>query len=296
MPTGLHRALPVYIIGDSHALPYRNLIFRDKWTGQWIVVRSRYISGLTAHDFFNSKTGEFLPQILETLEYEGLVRDERATHLSKDEIDFAIAQATGQPVTPPLLMFVVGDIDVRSILLPMLAEHYDFVPPLDLPYPVSEKPLMPWDVVAETIEQRLRPFINGLKQLRESGFNRLYVQSVVPPTQDEARVKVVQGRISCPVLVRTKLVAAFNHVLATEVKSMGATIVDIWPQVTEGGYLKKEYELDGVHLPPRAAQMHVEQLLEHAINFPWESVNHVRYEMFYRMACNLPLFPREAIR
>ena len=38
--------------------------------------------------------------------------------------------------------------------------------------------------------------------------------------------------------------------------------------------------------------MQLEQLLEHAINSRGKSVNHVRYEMFYRMACGLaPIEP-----
>jgi hypothetical protein len=286
MSSNAIKALPVYVIGDSHALPYRNLIFRDKWTGQWVVVRSKYISGLTTSDFFDPKRGEFLPPIIDTLEYEGLVRNGCATHLSNDEVDLAIAKAMNQPVTPPLLFFSVGDIDIRAIILPMLGDQFDFVAPFELPYPVLDKPLIPWDVILETIERRMRPFIKGLAQLREAGFNRIYVQSVVPPTRHEERVRVLHG-LNCPVSVRTKLVAAFNYLLRIEVESAGAAIVDIWPQVTERGYLKAEYELDGVHLPPVAAQMNVEKLLEHAINRPWESVNYPRHEAFYRMACNL---------
>jgi hypothetical protein len=281
------RALPIFVIGDSHALPYKNLLFRDKWTGQWVSVRSKYISGLTAHDFFNVATGEFLPSIIDCLEYEGLIREGGATHLSKQEIDFSIAKASGLPITPPLIMFAAGDIDIRGTLLPMLADQYDFVPPFDLPYPLLDRQIIAWDLLAEVIERRLSPFIEGLKQLRMAGFNRLYLQKVVPPTADENRVMQLHG-IDCPLSVRTKLVASFNHILAEKAKAISVTMIDIWPKVTtREGYLSPDYELDGVHLPPSAARMQVEQLLEHAINCPWESVNHVRYEMFYRMACGL---------
>jgi hypothetical protein len=261
------------------------MLFQDKWTGQWVTVRSKYISGLTAHDFFNLETQEFLPSVIECLEYEGLIRDGAATHLSKDEIDFSIARATGLPVTPPLTMLTVGDIDIRGILLPMLRDRYDFVPPFELPYPLLDRQLVPWDMIAEGIELRLSPFVEGLRQLRIAGFNRTYMQLVVPPTADEDRIKQLHG-FSCPLSVRTKLVASFNHILAERMKAIDVPVIDIWPHVTGGdGYLLREYELDGVHLPLRAARMQLEQLLEHAINCPWESVNHVRYEMFYRMAC-----------
>lgn len=281
------RALPVFVIGDSHALPYRNMLFRDMWTGQWVTVRSKYISGLTAYDFFDSETQEFLPAVIEYLEYEGLTRDGAATHLSMDEVDFSIARAAGLPVTPPLIMFTVGDIDIRGVLLPMLGDQYDFVPPFELPYPLLDRQIIPWDMIAELIERRLSPFVEGLRQLRVAGFNRIYVQLVVPPTTDEDRIRKVHG-ISCPLAVRSKLVASFNRILAERMKAIEVPIVDIWPQVTgNDGYLLREYELDGVHLPPSAAKMQLEQLLEHAINCPWESVNHVRYKMFYRIACGL---------
>jgi lysophospholipase L1-like esterase len=280
-------ALPIFVIGDSHALPFKNMFFRDRWTGQWVTVRSKYISGLTAHDFFNPETREFSSSVIACLEYEGLIRDGGATHLSKNEIDFSIAQASGLPVTPPLMMFTVGDIDVRGTLLPMFGDQYDFVPPFESPYPLLDRRIVLWDAIAEVIERRLRPFIEGLKQLQIAGFNRLYVQLVVPPTANEDRIKQLHG-IHCPLSVRAKLVTAFNRILTQEVKAIGVTIIDIWPQVTgSDGYLSRDYELDGVHLPPKAARMQLEQLLDHAINCPWESVNHVRYEMFYRMACGL---------
>jgi lysophospholipase L1-like esterase len=280
-------ALPIFVIGDSHALPFKNMFFRDKWTGQWVTVRSKYISGLTAHEFFNPKTQEFLSSVIACLEYEGLIRDGGATHLSKTEIDFSIARASGLPVTPPLIMFTVGDIDIRGTLLPMFGDQYDFVPPFESPYPLLDRQIVPWDMIAEVIERRLRPFIEGLKQLKIAGFNRLYVQLIVPPTANEDRIRQLHG-INCPLSVRTKLVSSFNRILSEAMEAIGVTIIDIWPQVTgNDGYLSPDYELDGVHLPPKAARMQLEQLLEHAINCPWESVNHVRYEMFYRMACGL---------
>jgi lysophospholipase L1-like esterase len=281
------RALPLYVIGDSHSLPYKNMLFPDKWTGQWIITRSKYIAGLTAHDFFNLEAQEFLPSIIECLEYEGLIRDGSATHLSKDEIDFSIAKASGLPITPPLMLFTLGDIDIRGVLLRMFSDKYDFVPPFDLPYPLLDRPIIPWDVIAEIIEERLAPLVEGLKQLRIAGFNRIYVQLVVPPTTDENRSSEING-ISCPLPVRTKLVASFNRLLAERVNALDVPVIDIWPQITgKDGYLLHDYELDGVHLAPRAAKMHLEQVLEHAINRAWESVNHVRHEMFYRMACGL---------
>jgi lysophospholipase L1-like esterase len=289
MDTATETLLPVYVIGDSHALPYRNLIFRDRSTAQWVLARSKYVSGLTANDFFKPDTQEFHPEVISFLEYEGLVRNGRATHLSRDEIDFAIAKATGLPVAPPLILFTLGDIDIRLFPMAMLRDEYDFVPPFETAMPLLDKPLVPWDAIADVISQRISPFIAGLRRLRECGFNRIYVQSVVPPTRNEARIKEMHG-YECPVTVRTKLVEAYNKRIAQECEAIGVTIVDQWPQMTENGYLHPALELDGVHMPPSAARWHLEAMLDHAINCQWFAVNHVHYDMYYRLACGLNPF------
>ena len=123
--TEFETVLPVYVVGDSHSLPYRNMVFREKWTGAWVMARTKYIPGLTAYDFFNTATGEFHPDFIAFLEYEGLVRAGRATHLSADEVDFAIAKAAGRPVRPPLIMITIGEIDVRGPILQLLKDTHD---------------------------------------------------------------------------------------------------------------------------------------------------------------------------
>jgi lysophospholipase L1-like esterase len=282
-------ALPVYVIGDSHALPYRNLMFRERWAERWIAVHARYVSGLTAHDLIEIETSDFHPGIIQFLEYEGLVRNGNATHLSAEEIDFSIAKATGQSVKPPLILFTVGDIDIRAAILPCLRDAYDFIPPFETGLPELNLPLVPWDVIGDMIRRRIAPMVVALEQLLRAGFNRLYVQAVVPPTRDEARVKQLQG-YACPVSVRTKLVMAFNQHLAAECGRIGVKFLDLWAKLTEAGYLRADLEVDGVHMPPCVARWFVDAMLEDAINCQWFAVNHARYELYYREACGLSHF------
>jgi hypothetical protein len=187
--TEVETVLPVYIVGDSHSLPYRNMVFREKWNGAWVMARTKYIPGFTAHEFFNPSTGDFHPELIQFLEYEGLVRAGRATHLSMDEVDFSIANAVAQAVRPPLIMIAVGEIDVRGPIMRLLKDTHDFVPPFPTSLPLLDKPLVPWDVIEEAIDERLAPFIAGLQQLTAAGFRRIYVQSVVPPTRKEERIR-----------------------------------------------------------------------------------------------------------
>ncbi|WP_315806695.1 MULTISPECIES: hypothetical protein [unclassified Bradyrhizobium] len=289
METEIETVLPVYIVGDSHSLPYRNMVFRERWTGSWVMARTRYVPGLTAHDFFNPATGEFHPEFIAFLEYEGLVRAGRATHLSTDEVDFAIAKAAGQPMRPPLIMITLGEIDVRGPILQLLKDTHDFVPPFPTTMPLLDKPLVPWDLIEETIEARLGPFIAGLQQLVAAGFRRVYVQSVVPPTRQEARVRQLQS-YDCPVTVRTKLVQAFNWKLGSKVRSLNLVMLDRWSDLTENDLLRPEYDFDGVHLPPKGARLLLEALIDDAIDSRGLLANHPRYELYYRMACGLDPF------
>jgi len=281
--------LPVYIVGDSHSLPYRNMVFREKWTGAWVMARSKYIPSLTAHDFFDPTTGDFHSEFIGFLEYEGLVRAGRATHLSMNEVDFAIAKAAGQPVRPPLILVAVGEIDVRGPIMRVLKNTHDFVPPFATSLPLLDKPLVPWDVIEEAIEERLGPFVAGLQQLIAAGFKRIYVQSVVPPTRKEERIRELQ-RYDCPVTVRTKLVQAFNWKMAAKIRSINLTMLDNWSDLTDGGLLRPEFDFDGVHLPPKGARIYLEALIDDAINPRGLVANHPRHELYYRLACGLDPF------
>lgn len=289
MNTEIETILPVYIVGDSHSLPYRNMVFREKWTGAWVMAHTKYIPGATARDFYNPATAEFHPDFIAFLEYEGLVRNGRATHLSMDEVDFAIAKAVGQAVTPPLIMIAVGEIDVRGPIMQLLQDDYDFVPPFETALPLRDKPLVPWDLIDEAIETRIGPYIAGLEQLVKAGFKRVYVQSVVPPTRQEARIRELQ-RYDCPVSVRTKLVQAFNWKLGQKVRSLNLVMIDRWSDLTEGDLLRPEFDFDGVHLPPKGARLLLEALIEDATDSRGLVANHPRYELYYRMACGLDPF------
>lgn len=289
MDTELEAVLPVYIVGDSHSLPYRNMMFRERWTGAWVMARTKYIPGATAQEFYNPATGEFHPDVIAFLEYEGLVRNGRATHLSMDEVDFSIAKAVGQAVRPPLIMITVGEIDVRGPILQLLKDTHDFVPPFATTLPLLDKPLVPWDLIDEAIEARLGPFVAGLEQLTRAGFKRVYVQSVVPPTRQEARIRELQS-YDCPVSVRTKLVQAFNWKLAQKVRSVNLFMIDRWSDLTDGDLLRPEFDFDGVHLPPKGARLLLETLIDHAIDSRGLVANHPRYELYYRMACGLDPF------
>jgi lysophospholipase L1-like esterase len=131
--------------------------------------------------------------------------------------------------------------------------------------------------------------IAGLQQLMAAGFKRIYVQSVVPPTRKEERIRELQS-YDCPVSVRTKLVQAFNGKLASKIRSINLTPLDKWQDLTEGELLRPEFDFDGVHLPPKGAQIYLKALIDDAINSRGRVANHPRHELYYRIACGLKPF------
>ncbi|HEX2548891.1 MAG TPA: hypothetical protein VHM20_03615, partial [Gammaproteobacteria bacterium] len=295
MENYFQQTLPIYVFGDSHVLPLKNCIFKDELTDKWIVTKSKYISGLTAHDFYNIKNEEFHSEFINALEYEGLIRNNKACHLSYEEIDFNIFKASNQPVISPLIFLTMGDIDIRLIILPMFKDKFDFIPPFFNPYPKSNKPNLLWDMVADTMNTRIKPFIEGIKSLKTAGFNRIYVQLISPPTMDEENFHKRHG-YECPFNIRYKVVYAFNKLLSEQCSVLGVNVIDVWPYVTDNDYLKPDLEFDGVHLPSHAALLNLNLLLKHAINHQWESVNYIRHELYYRMACNTNVFEKSENR
>jgi hypothetical protein len=90
--------------------------------------------------------------------------------------------------------------------------------------------------------------------------------------------------------VRTKLVQTFNWKLADKVRSINLTALDTWPDLTEGGLLRPEFDFDGVHLAPKGARIYLDALIDDAINSRGRVANHPRHELYYRIACGLKPF------
>ncbi|HEX4609505.1 MAG TPA: hypothetical protein VH092_15005, partial [Urbifossiella sp.] len=281
--------VPVYVIGDSHALAFSRLTFDEEVTGATFGTRAKYIpSGFTGQAFW-SEGGGLNPDLIAALEYEGLLREGRALHFSTaDQIDLAIALATEQPQAPPVLIITCGDIDVRAAILPLLKEERDFIPADPTRYPHTDRPLLPFDLVRRAVADRADPLVRGVLRLQAVGFTRTYLHGVVPPTTDDDRFRHLHG-YDCPAATRYKAARAFNDYLAAECGKSGIPFIDVWPETTTPeGYLRPEYELDGVHLPREAARITLHKVLEHALGRTYLAANYPRYDLFYRRCLGRP--------
>ncbi len=280
----LQTVVPIYVIGDSHVLAYSHLTCTEQRTGGTVATRVKYIpSGFTGYTFFQAGTG--LPaELVEALEYESLLRNGRAVHLSMDRIDLAISSSTERPQGTPLIVLSCGDIDVRGALLTLLKDERDFIPPQDSPYPHSGKPLLPFDFCQRLVEERMNPLLDGVQKMRALGFTRTYLHCIVPPTTNDKRFRDIHG-FDCPATTRYKAARIFNDYLAVECKKRSIPFIDIWQETTRDGYLRPEYELDGVHLTREATRISLQLLVDNVFNYSWLGVNYRRYELYYHRCC-----------
>jgi hypothetical protein len=272
---------PIYIVGDSHALGFKNLLVRDSFAANDYGTVARYISGLSAADFFAG--GALHAKVATYLEGEEVCRDGKPAHLLVEEKDLAIAYAAGRPQVAPLLLIMCGDIDLRGAFLPHLKNDHDLILPFDNPYSTTGKSPMPFDIARRMAAERLDVLLAGIHSLHNSGLVRTYLHTVPPPTLDDARFREIHG-FDCPPPTRYKAAALYNHYLKERCAQMGIPIIDVWPEVTENGYLKPEFELDGVHLNKRGNLITLRKLVDHALSNTHSIKNSARYELLHQLA------------
>jgi hypothetical protein len=277
----IDRPLRLYVVGDSHCLPLRDLIVSDSFTERTYMVFSKYVVGQTASDM--SKGGKVSREFLAAIESEEILRDGHFTFSSLQKNDLAVSFAAGEAALAPLLVISAGDIDLRAGLLPKLSDRYDILLPFKTPYGArKDSQIMPYAVVSKIARAALQPLGDAVEHLTQMGLSRALVLPIVPPTVDQRRFEALHG-FACPVETRYKATVAFNRTLAEICAASGATFLDIWPEyLDENGYLRPEFELDGVHLNRSASMITVRRIIEAALGKPF-SVNNRRYELAHRL-------------
>lgn len=276
------RPTPVFVIGDSHTLPYRDQLMRDPQTGKLYIGVARYIPGLRASDFTNDD-GEIAPAIIEALASAYLTdRDCNPTFTSFERSELANTFAMGMSGTIPIVIFSAGDIDARSHLTRLLGGRFDVLIPGSTEFPRSKNPtILPLSIIAERAERMIAPLVRGLEQLRERGFSRLFLLLAPPPSADDRTFEVVQG-FFCPLSTRFKVATLFNQLLRRAAENAGIRVIDLWPHVIESPMqVGRQYFLDGVHLNRLAATRAVEIAVRTATEDSESGLNARRYELLH---------------
>ncbi len=283
----------IHVIGDSHALPLRDLSFRESFTQRDYMVVGQYIVGCTASEMFPNAA---LPQsFLDALAAQQLIRQGRFSHDSLEQADLATSFAAGESGCPPILAITAGDIDLRAHFLSKLKDDYDLILPFEHAYKDRiGTAIMPFDVAQRLAEEAFDPLEKAILALREMGLQRAMVLALPPPTMQQSRFDALHG-FSCSADTRYKATLLFNRVLAGVCADVGATFIDIWPSVLDdAGHLRPEFELDGVHLNRQAALITAEKMLGARISESQVCLNHKRYELVQRLSATAAVRPLTA--
>ncbi|WP_332851639.1 hypothetical protein [Duganella sp. S19_KUP01_CR8] len=266
---------PIHVIGESHTLIFRNLLFRASGGEQLFQTRIRYLPHVLAQNFCDPAVRAFHQDLLEAFRAEELLRpDLSPAHHSLDGATISGAWMEKRAIVAPAVVLCIGDLDIHH-LLGQFAD-YDFELPGDQHYGVdrSKRPIA-HATIRSQMEKLLSPFTEGLRLLRGFGFTRMLVHCLPPRTVDDAATlrwtKVHKS-------VRAKLTVIANQFLARECAAIGVPFIDVWPELCKDGYLLPEYDLDGTHLTVAAAQVSLDKIVASLHQHTWDAHNIARYQ------------------
>lgn len=263
------RPTPVHVFGDSHCLIFADLLFYEsRFFHRHFITQAHYLPGFCA-SAFSAGNEQLHAGLIQAMVAAGLLNGAlQPVHVADGELARAEIRAGGRGRPAPILLFCLGDIDVRSIFLKQLGPRVDFrlpfLPP-ESPFAVDHSAFpgiqpIPYKLVLQMIEKLVQPLFYGFYLLRSIGFRKLFLHSLPPQTLSDADFVRING-FAAPLSLRYKATLAFNQVLRTRCAEQRVGFVDIWPSVTEHDQLRPEYGLDQVHLNRRAAELSVATLL-----------------------------------
>jgi hypothetical protein len=261
-------ATPVTFIGDSHTLAYADRVFRDA-AGELVVTRSNYCRGITASAFVDA-AGNLNADVVQALLAAGYV--ERlptgltARHRASDLHSVQVGIAMQRPRTSPILVFSIGDLDLKFGFIKEFATS-DFELPASYgfdptPFPTDAvRERVPFALAASFVRRLLAPYFRGLVLLARLGFEHLCLHALPPQALDDDAFERING-FRAPARLRYKATRLFNAVLREFVRDYPEFgFVDTWERVTTNGVVDAAFHLDDSHLNRRGALLAVEDVL-----------------------------------
>jgi hypothetical protein len=247
------RATPIYLIGDSQTLIFRDRIYRvdDGRHSREYIARVRYCPGLCASNF-TADDGALHPDVLSALRSELLIVDGEAgeptaIHRAPSRQWRALATIEDRPRTAPVVVFLCGSLDTINIGKELADDEALSRDPSSLEALVAAK-------------SRVRPFERGLLLLKSWGLDRLFVHSVVPPQADD---EAFFGHFAFRMTLRTRirLLREINLALDAAARRANCTFIDTWQYTTRSEVLSPDYVHDSFHSNERAALITVKVLM-----------------------------------
>lgn len=269
---------PIHMIGESHSLVFNNLLFRAE--DQTWLCRTRFLAILKAANYLAD--GNLDTSFVEALIADGILDSElRPAFL---HVEPSAAYLAGAPMLAPPMVLFAGDLDLHG-LFRQLGNAYDFVLPDDPHFAVDPaKQSMAYADIHAHIAASLAPFLDAVRMLQAVGFTRLMLHSLPPRTPDaEAAAHWTSGAlIDAP--IRAKLTMLANRLLADFCAETAIPFIDTWPELTEAGLLRPEFELDGCHVNRDSAQISLDKIADTLRDHTVHIANTIRYGHAARQA------------
>ena len=271
----LAAVMPIHMVGESHTLAFSNLLFRPSWSKDTFLCRTRYFPTLLAAQYSAGQTlnGGFVAALVA----EGILdKDHRPAFMHAEP---SAAFLAGVPIMSPPVVFFAGDMDLHQSIFSKIADKFDFKLPDDPFYGVdNSKEMLPFATVREQLTSVMSPFFNAMERLRVAHFGRLMIHCLPPRTPDDVSASRWTSGVLIRASIRAKLTLAANRLIGEFCAKYEIPFIDTWPELTEGGYLRREFELDGVHVNREAALISLDKISTHLFDQTSKVWNPARYK------------------
>ena len=267
----------IYVLGDSHSLPYHMRLYSGA-DGRQIVFQALYSPGFAA-ELCVGTHGELAPAIAGALTRGGLLVDvdgrAEALHRTHDGHWQHCCVVGGRPRTDPAIVLSVGGLD---------AAHFGSGPSdvddIALPEalvqrtgPLSAAPLpgaVPFDEAVRLLAEHMEPVAQAIRDLAWHGFRRVALLSVVPPTARDSAYRVLRTNLGLPVnqsnvatACRYKYAMVANVVLSRIAAETGVAFINRWNDQVCDGLVLPGLLTDWVHLSDWATDASARAIIEH---------------------------------
>jgi len=259
LPNEFHKLSPIYFIGDSRTLIFRNSTYVSPFTSNVFQLRSVFLRNLYGADFYSPESGlNFSLLTILATDQAAITYDEGATWIANRR-DFE-ADADGRNIergSAPLVLFCGVFDGIR--VLDELGSDVDVLAWDDVSrgYDLSSKPaskVLHPDHVLQRVLDVLEPFALGVKALQAMGFERIFVHGYPRPKSGE-RFARVYGQLKSLRQYHPNALPKVSLILdrAMRVIAQRTSARYVAGPTTVDGELPQEFTWDDVHYNARGA-------------------------------------------
>lgn len=253
-------AIPLYFIGDSGCVVFRDALYRFADHPGVFVGRGLHTPGLYAGELVD-REGKLNGAVAAQLLGAGVLRHAgRDSYAVQPDYSRMLGLGGDLRLSPPVTLFC-GALDANR-----LAVHFDFAM-IEIPaslgrgtFPPRRDSDVPFDHAVAIAFELLAPFERALELLVSFGLSHLAVHMLTPQSQEQAMWHPNPWHQLVTIVQRASIV--IDYCMAQICARVGVLHVDIWPGVTGAdGWRDPRYSLDAGHLNYAASRLAVERLL-----------------------------------